>query len=196
MTRDDETPATAPSTSLWSSIHRNIGTIKDYAELMGAVLVLLGGIMAYLQYVDGQRKEQEDLGERAYAELQDSYFEFLQICLQYPELDCYDRRPLGAVCLTENQERQQTILYAMIVSVFERAFVRYEVSQPPRRAQQWPGWVKYMEGFADREGLRAVWADVRDEYDAGFQVFFDGVLQRVPVAKTPACTPIDAAAAR
>lgn len=170
-------------------LHANLSTIKDYAELLGAILVLLGGYLAYLQYVDGQRKEQADLGERAYAELQDSYFEYLQICLQFPDLDCYDRREAGAPCLTTSEQRQQTILYAMIISVFERAYVRYEVSHPPRYGEQWPGWVRYMEDFADREGVRVVWADVRDEYDVGFQGFFDGLLQRVPVAPAPPCTP-------
>lgn len=184
----DPVPPARP-TPWWLRIHNNISVIKEYAELLGAVLVFFGAVMAYFQYVDGQRKEQQDLGERAYSELQDSYFDLLAICLQYPNLDCYDNRRPNAPCLTPEEERQQDILYGMIISVFERAYVRYEVNKPPRHAEQWPGWVKYMEGFAERDGMRRGWSEVRDEFDSGFADFYDALLARVPPAPTPPCTP-------
>lgn len=169
--------------------HRNLSTIKEYAELIGAILVVLGAGMAYLQYVDAKEKEQQDLGERAYGELQDSYFDMMQVCLQYPMLDCSDSRPAGAVCLTVEEERQQQIIYGMIISVFERAWLRYEVARPPRYAEQWPGWVRYMEAFARGESFRRVWVDVADTYDAGFHLYLDALLQRVPVTPAAPCVP-------
>jgi hypothetical protein len=90
----------------------------EWMELLSYVATVIGIPMALVTYMyDNYKERQSEQGE-IYDDLMAHYAGIQNKLFDYPELDQHDK-PLPDL---ENQRRQR-ILYEMLVSLFERAFI-------------------------------------------------------------------------
>jgi hypothetical protein len=58
--------------------------------------------------------------------------------------------------LNDEQKERQYIIFAMLISLFERAYLLlYEDEMTPKQARRWNSWEDYMREWCDRPDFRA-----------------------------------------
>ncbi|MEO8135860.1 MAG: hypothetical protein ABI831_18020 [Betaproteobacteria bacterium] len=112
-------------------------------ELMSYVVTVIGLPAAICVFLFEQRKERENEEEAVYQLLSDNYQDFLKVALANPDLRLFS---VGATpMLDEEQRERQLIIFAMLTSLFERAYLLlYEDSMSPKQARRWHSWEDYM----------------------------------------------------
>ena len=57
--------------------------------------------------------------------------------------------------LDDEQKERQYIIFAMLISLFERAYLLlYEENMAPKQARRWNSWEDYMHEWCDRPDFR------------------------------------------
>lgn len=123
-------------------------------ELLSYVVTVIGLPLAIAVFLYEQRKERENEEEEVYQLLSDNYQDFLKIALDNPDLKLFSA---GATdTLSEQQRERQLIIFDMLVSLFERAYLLlYEDDMAPKQARRWHSWEDYMLEWCRRPDFRA-----------------------------------------
>lgn len=83
-----------------------------------------------------------------------SCFPFLKVALDNPDLRLFSIQ--GSVILNDEQKERQYIIFAMLISLFERAYLLlYEENMAPKQARRWNSWEDYMHEWCDRPDFHA-----------------------------------------
>ena len=90
-------------------------------EFMSYVVTVIGLPLAIAVFFFEQRKERENEEEEVYQLLSDNYQDFLKIALENPDLRLFSDGT--APSLSDEQRERQLIIFAMLISLFERAYL-------------------------------------------------------------------------
>ena len=128
-------------------------TIETW-ELMGYVVTVIGLPLAIAVFLFEQRKERENEEEEVYQLLSDSYQDFLKVALENPDLRLFSDEVTPS--LDDQQKERQLIIFTMLVSLFERAYLLlYEESMSPKQARRWNSWEDYIREWCDKPHFRS-----------------------------------------
>lgn len=112
-------------------------------EYLSYMVTVIGLPLAILIFLYEQRKERENEEEEVYQLLSDNYQDFLKVALDHPDLRLFSRDNTPA--LNEEQQERQLIIFIMLVSLFERAYLLlYEEDMSPNEARRWNSWEDYI----------------------------------------------------
>ena len=112
-------------------------------ELLSYVVTVIGLPLAIVVFFIEQRKERENEEEEVYQLLSDSYQDFLKTALENPDLRLFSDKPIPE--LSDEQKERQLIIFAMLISLFERAYLLlYEDSMSLNQARRWNSWEDYI----------------------------------------------------
>jgi hypothetical protein len=158
----------------WTDIASNAVTVVG---LPGVVIALGSNILVMWKARETERKVQE---ERAFDELDDKYVEFMRLCVEHPDVDVLNP-PLGDEYKpNEKQRRIEHALFAILISLFERARIMYNgLYESPR----WKGWVACMESYCNRQSFRREWEAIGSQFDIEFQNFMRREVFKDPAGK-------------
>ena len=136
-------------------------------ELLSYIVTVVGFPAAICVFLYEQRKERENEEEEVYQLLSDNYQDFLKIALENPDLRLFS--PGETTDLEPQQRERKLIIFNMLVSLFERAYlVLYETSMSPKQARRWRSWEDYMREWCDRRDFRAALPDLLRGEDPEF----------------------------
>jgi hypothetical protein len=136
-------------------------------ELMGYVVTVIGLPLAIVVFLFEQRKERENEEEEVYQLLSDSYQDFLKVALENPDLRLFSDKTAPA--LNDEQKERQLIIYAMLVALFERAFLLlYEETMSSKQARRWNSWEDYILEWCRKPHFRSCLPQLLRGEDAGF----------------------------
>jgi hypothetical protein len=125
-------------------------------ELLSYVVTVVGLPLAIMVFVYDQRKERDNEEEEVYQLLSDNYQDFLKVALENADLRLFsvgDARHQSE--WTEEQSERALILFNMLVSLFERAYLLlHEDAMSPRQARRWSSWEDYMAEWCRRADFR------------------------------------------
>lgn len=122
-------------------------------ELLSYVVTVVGLPFAIAVFVHDQRKARENEEEEVYQLLSDNYQEFLKVALENPDLRLFSA--VQATDLDPDQRERKLIIFNMLVSLFERAYlVLYEDAMAPKQARRWRSWEDYMREWCARPDFR------------------------------------------
>ncbi len=155
---------------------RNMRIVNRAAQVLSLVSLAVSVPIGVFQYRRARTAELQAAIDRTYDALDDRYVSFQTLCMQYVKLDCYDRPLTRAVLLSSADSVQQKLMYTILLSMLERAFIQYKTKPMPSRKEQWLGWQDYAAAFPPRAAFRATWQEVRHEYDTRFRDFMDSVI--------------------
>jgi hypothetical protein len=138
-----------------------------------AALAAMGTLpFAAWTYWKATRKEQQDRERGTYDSLDEKYVEFLQLSIHHPELDIFERPLAGAPELEHpHQLLQQLAAFNILLSIFERAYLRYQGESGKLRERQWEGWRDSIRQYTQRENFRRAWRLSGNGFDTAFQKF-------------------------
>jgi hypothetical protein len=145
--------------------------VKRWTTLL-TFLSLAGGVpYGIWQYQSAKAREAELLVKETYNSLDREYIEFEKLCLQYPRLDCYDKPTRTLFHLSAVEVIQQKLLYNVLLSILERAFLACKAGGFDGREQQWLNWDGYTSDFLRRKTFNDLWLENRDGFDAEFGLY-------------------------
>ncbi len=123
-------------------------------ELLSYVVTVVGLPLAIFVFLFEQRKERENEEEEVYQLLSDNYQDFLKVALAHPDLRLFADTETPA--MSEEQKERQYIIFAMLISLFERAYLLlYEDVMSPKQARRWNSWEDYVHEWCGRADFRA-----------------------------------------
>ncbi len=121
----------------------------DTWELLSYVVTVIGLPLAICVFLYEQRKERENEEEEVYQLLSDNYQDFLKVALENPDLRLFASQ--SAHLLTPEQEERRYIIFQMLISLFERAYLLlYEPTMEQKQARRWNSWEDYIREWCVR----------------------------------------------
>jgi hypothetical protein len=149
-------------------------------ELLSYIVTTIGLPVAILVFLYEQKKERDNEEEEVYQDLSDNYQDFLKIALENPDLHLFTLAPPAA--RSQEQRERMLIIFNMLVSLFERAYLLlYDPKMNLRQQRRWRSWEDYMREWCKREDFRAALPALLEGEDPDFSAYI-----RALAAKTGA----------
>ena len=124
-------------------------------ELLSYVVTTVGLPLAILVFIYEQKKERENEDEEVYQLLSDNYQDFLRMALDHPDLRLFT--PEETPELSVEQRERMLIIFNMLTSLFERAYLLlYEPKMSSKHQRRWLSWEDYMREWCRRADYRAM----------------------------------------
>ncbi len=123
-------------------------------ELLSYIVTVFGLPLAIVVFFYDQRKERNNEEEEVYQLLSDNYQDFLKVALDNPDLKLFSEEETQS--LTDEQRERMIIIFSMLVSLFERAYLLlYEEDMSIKQQRRWRSWEDYMYEWCQRADFRA-----------------------------------------
>jgi hypothetical protein len=172
----------ASGSELVRNFFADFGRPNHILENLSYLATVIGLPVLFASYVFALRAEAERREYGTYDLLEGKYVEFQQMALRYAKLDVAEFPLKSPQPLSDEETVQQRILYMILFSLFERAFLmyrsRFHLLRGHTRTEQWKGWESYMRKYCERESCRLAWfnhappqANVRQDFDDRFEAF-------------------------
>lgn len=150
--------------------------VLDYLDAISKLIVILGLPLAFIQYQRTKRKEKRDREYGTYNALDEKYLEFQQLCLKYPYLDIFDISDSNPGELNDSQKKEELIIFTMLFSIFERAYLLYSDQYSNIKKRQWVGWDSYIKSFCQRKNFLEAWKVSGETFDTRFESYMNDYL--------------------
>ncbi len=123
---------------------------KETWELLSFIVTVIGLPVAIIVFLWEQRRERNNEEEEEYQLLADAYNDFLKVVLDNADLQL--RGKSAGPVLTAEQEERRLIIFDMLISLFERAYlVAYQPNMSGEKARRWNSWDDYMRDWCRRK---------------------------------------------
>lgn len=154
-------------------------------EVASYVVTVTAFPFAIFLFLYEQRKERDNEDEAAYQSLQDAYNNFLKIVLDNPDLQLRSAEAIAH--LTPEQRERQLIIFEMLVSLFERAYiVSYQPDLTGVALRRWNSWDDYMREWCRREDFYSLLPQLLRGEDPDFSSYILALAEQERRRLTPA----------
>jgi hypothetical protein len=151
--------------------------LKDWLEITYYLIAVFGIPIALWKYITSKQKEQVENDDKAYDALDEKYLDFLDLCLENPELNVFDIPDSQKTELSPIQQKKELILFTRLFSIFERAYrMLHNTGKNEKMISQWEDWKGYMKMFSQRENCQQAWKRSKDTFNEEFQEYFGGLV--------------------
>jgi hypothetical protein len=146
-------------------------------ELLSYIVTTIGLPVAIGVFLYEQKKQRDNDDEEVYQLLSDDYQDFLKVALDHPDLRLFS--PEGTQSLTEEQRERMYIIFNMLVSLFERAYLLlFESGMSSKQRRLWLSWDDYMREWCQREDFRSRLPILLRGEDPEFVAYIESLAQR------------------
>jgi hypothetical protein len=152
-----------------------LGSLETW-ELLSYVVTVIGLPMAILLFVYEQRKERDNEEEEIHQQLSTSYQDFLKLVIEHADLRL--RSTLHSNDLTPEQQERRLILFDVLVSLFERAYLlAFEDDMNARQRRRWASWEDWMREWCRREDFRNALPSLLEGEDPDFVAYISALAE-------------------
>jgi len=139
----------------------------QWLEALSYLVTIVGLPFAIGVYVYDRRRERQGDEEEIFLRLSDEYADFMRLVIDNADLHLLSPATKGE--LSEDQLERKHALFAILVSLFERAYVLvYEDDMSRQQQRLWQSWADYMHEWCAREDFRAALPGLLHGEDPGF----------------------------
>lgn len=143
-------------------------TSLEWLEATSYIITIVGLPFAIVVFLHEQRRERQSEEEEIYQRLSDEYGEFLKLILQNADLQLM-RAEVNESSLTEEQKERRRVLFELLVSIFERAYLLVFENDMDRQTQRlWMSWEDYMRSWCRRRDFRQLLPELLEGEDPDF----------------------------
>ena len=132
-------------------------TVKDLAQILYYVTLSIAGPLALIEYFKARKPDRLANEYKIYDELNNRFFEYQKIALEYYDLDILDVPNNDPSLAFDKKRKQEMVAYAILFSLFERAFLMFHHQAEAFHLRQWSGWKHFLNDFIRRETVRTAW---------------------------------------
>ena len=145
----------------------------EWLEAASYIVTIVGLPLAIGVYFYDRRRDQQTDEEEIFLRLSDEYADFMRLVIDNADLHLLSPAAKGehpeGHKLSEEQLVRKHALFAILVSLFERAYVLvYEDDMSRQQARLWQSWEDYMHEWCQREDFRAALPALLQGEDPGF----------------------------
>ena len=142
--------------------------LLQWLEAASYVVTVVGLPFAIAVFLYEQRRERGNEDEEIYQRLSDEYAEFLKLILQNADLQLM-RAVVDESALSEEQKERRRILFEILISIFERAYLLvYEEDMDRKTQRLWSSWEDYMRYWCRRRDFRGLLSELLEGEDPDF----------------------------
>lgn len=129
-------------------------TALEWWEMASYVVTCFGFPYAILILMYEHHKERQNEDEEIYLKLAEDYAEFGNLLIKNSDLRLMTD-PVPDESLSAEQKERKTIIFEMLVSLFERAFILvYEHEMDSKTKRLWATWEDYIRFWCKRDDFR------------------------------------------
>lgn len=140
---------------------------QELFQLLANIVTFFGLPLAIYTFIIEQRKERDNEDEEIFQALSDAYIDFLKLVLQHPDLKL--RTQAATLGLTEEQKERMQVLFEILISLFERAYViAYSDDMSPQQRRRWHSWDDFMREWCRRDDFKTALPHLLQGEDANF----------------------------
>lgn len=122
-------------------------------ELLSYIVTVFGLPLAIAAFMLEQRKERENEDEEVYQLLTTDYTDFLKLVMANPDLKLRSQQQTHD--LSEDQNERVLVLFEILVSLFERAYLlSFDEKMTRKQQRRWSSWEDFMREWCQREDFR------------------------------------------
>jgi len=149
----------------------------EWLEALSYLVTIVGLPLAIGVFIYDRRRDRQTDEEEIYLRLSDEYADFMRLVIDNADLHLLSPATKGE--LSADQQERKHALFAILVSLFERAYVLvYEDDMSRQQARLWRSWEDYMHEWCAREDFRAALPALMQGEDPGFV----SMIQRIAAA--------------
>ena len=149
---------------------------RDALELASFAVTVIGLPFAVWVFYAQQKKERENEEEEGYQHLADAYNDFLKVVLVNSDLQLRINTALPSP--TPEQKERMLVIFDMLISLFERAFlVAWRPQMSPTEQRRWNSWDDYMREWCRREDFANALPFLLRGEDALFQAYINRIAE-------------------
>lgn len=139
----------------------------QWLEALSYLVTIVGLPLAIGVFVYDRRRDRQTDEEEIFLRLSDEYAAFMRLVIDNADLHLLS--PVSKGELTEEQRERKHALFAILVSLFERAYVLvYEEGMSRQQTRLWQSWEDYMHEWCVREDFRAALPALMQGEDPAF----------------------------
>ncbi|HET6463643.1 MAG TPA: hypothetical protein VFH33_07570 [Candidatus Krumholzibacteria bacterium] len=143
-------------------------------ELLSYVVTVIGLPAAILAFLYEKRKERQSDENEVHQLLSDNYQDFLKLALEHSDLQLFS--PEETPELSAEQHERMLIVFGVLVSIFERAYVlMYEKRMSKDQARRWIAWEDYMREWCRRNDFRRLLPELLKGEDPDFRAYIESL---------------------
>jgi len=143
-------------------------TFLEWLEAASYLVTIVGLPFAIGVFLFEQRRERQNEEEEIYQRLSDEYAEFLKLILKNADLQLMRAEAEEEVLDAEQKERRR-VLFELLVSLFERAYLLVYEDHMNRQTQRlWMSWEDYMRSWCRRRDFRRLMPELLEGEDPDF----------------------------
>jgi hypothetical protein len=154
-------------------------TVKDLAQIVYYLALSIAGPLALIVYLVERKAARQEREYKTYDELDNRFFEYQKLALEYYDLDILDVPNNDPSLAFDKKRKQEMVAYAILFSLFERAYLMFSNQGDAIRRRQWSGWKHFLNDFLRRESVRTAWQLSKQTYDTEFQAFMDEKIMNI-----------------
>jgi len=148
-------------------------TATHVFQIIYYIAMSIAGPLAIVAYIKVKKTERLAKEYETYDELDNRFFEYQKLALEYYDLDILDVPNNDPSLAFDKKRKQEMVAYAILFSLFERAYLMFSSQADKFRQRQWSGWKHFLNDFLRRENVRIAWELSKNTYDTDFQSFMD-----------------------
>jgi hypothetical protein len=164
---------------------RDMETVTTVCQIIYYIAMSIAGPLAVIAYISAKKMERLEKEYQTYDELDNRFFEYQKLALEYYDLDILDVPNNDPSLAFDKKRKQEMVAYAILFSLFERAYLMFSNQANVFRQRQWSGWKHFLNDFLRRENVRTAWELSKNTYDTDFQSFMDRKIATVLARPTP-----------
>lgn len=141
----------------------------QWFEALSYVVTVIGLPFAIGVFILEKRKERNAEADALNQRLNDAYTNFLTLILDNADLKLFQEYNQGDT-LSEDQRERKNVLFAMLISVFEQAYITlYEREMGRQARRRWLSWEDDMRDWCRRPDFRQALPDLLEGEDDDFR---------------------------
>jgi hypothetical protein len=150
---------------------------REIWELLSYIVTVIAFPLAIFVFLYERRKAHANEEGEVYQLLSDNYQEFLQVVLANPDLRLSSTKRTAN--LTEEQHERMTVIFGMLISLFERAYLLlYDPPMSADRQRRWGSWEDYMAEWCAREDFTEMLPELLRGEDPDFATYILALSRR------------------
>ena len=146
-------------------------------DILVKISQLIGIPVGIAVYGLNKRRERLDREYGTYNALDEKYGDYLKLCLDHDDLDVADVPKEHMDPLTPEQRRRELIMFSILISIMERAYLMYQDESDAVRRSQWEGWRAYIVDWSRRPNFAMAAPTLSEQFDRRFSKYLHDVIK-------------------
>lgn len=161
----------------------------QWFEALSYVVTVVGLPLAIVVFLLEKQKERRAEADALNQRLSDAYTNFLTLVLDNADLKLFQTHG-DDDALTDEQKERKSVLFAMLISVFEQAYITLHERQMGRHAtRRWLSWEDDMRAWCRRPDFREALPELLEGEDDDFSAHIRDIAKQESARKEPSIPP-------